>query len=233
MSETLYQTVYNTIIQRIADGAYAPGSMLPSEFDLGGELGVSQGTARKALAELERKRIVERRQGRGTFVTLRTPENSLFHFFRLRTSDGSQVVPELESDVVTRRKATRQEAGALHGTPGEVFEIARVRSFRKKPICYETSVVPAELFPGLAERAPLPNTLYVLFQQAYSCVLMKAEDRLRAGVLGPEISGILGVDPNTPAIIGDRKGFDLLGRVIELRTSHYITDGVTYSVTLD
>ena len=82
MSEPLYMKVFNTVVQRIVDGSYVPGSMLPSEFDLAGELEVSQGTARKALIELEQKGIVQRRQGKGTFVTLRTPENSLFHFWQ-------------------------------------------------------------------------------------------------------------------------------------------------------
>ncbi len=233
MAIPLYQVVYKEIIQRIADGIYPPGTMLPSEFDLGDELGVSQGTARKALSELERKRIVERRQGRGTFVTLRTPENSLFHFFRLRTADGQQVAPSLDSEEVVRRAAKQQERETLFGNPKEVFEISRVRSFRGKPMCHEASVVPVELFPGLPERAPLPNTLYVLFQQAYSCVIISAEDHLRAGILGPELGAKLGTEPNAPSIIADRKAYDLLERVVELRTSVYLTDDVFYSVMMD
>lgn len=233
MPEPLYQTVYKEIIQRISDGRYLPGTMLPSEFDLGEELGVSQGTARKALSELENKRIVERRQGRGTFVALQTPENSLFHFFRIRDSDGEQVVPSLDTESVVQRPATDAEKEALFGDPESVFEIARTRSFRGKPLCYEVSIVPAWLFPGLPERAPLPNALYVLFQQSYSCVIMSAEDNLSASALGKEIAGKLGVSADRPSIISHRKAYDLLGRVVELRTSFILTDQVTYSVSMN
>lgn len=233
MAQPLYQVVYDEIINRIVDGSYPPGNMLPSEFDLGSELGVSQGTARKALTELEKKKIVERRQGKGTFVTLRTPENSMFHFFRLRSPQGEQVVPEPGTEKVVRRQSTKLERTTLFGNPRSVFEITRVRHLQSEPLSQEVSIVPVDLFPGLAERAPLPNTLYVLFQQAYSCVIIWAEDSLRAGVLGAKLAEELNSEPSKPVLVAERKSYDLLGRVVELRTSTFITDKVTYSVKMD
>ena len=58
MAPPLYQVVIDTIIERIASGSLASGAMLPSETQLGAELGVSQGTARKALIELEARGLV-------------------------------------------------------------------------------------------------------------------------------------------------------------------------------
>jgi GntR family transcriptional regulator len=97
----------------------------------------------------------------------------------------------------------------------------------------EHSVVPVALFPGLQERAPLPNTLYVLFQQAYSCVVIRAEENIQATLLGKERGAKLGLDPQTPVIIGKRRAYDLLERRIELRTCVYITGDTTYSVNMD
>jgi GntR family transcriptional regulator len=229
----LYRSVYNTIVQRIAVGDLAPGSMLPSEIDLGKELGVSQGTARKALIELELKGIVQRRQGRGTFVTLRTPENSLFHFFRLRNENEEQVIPKLESESVKRRKATADEKNQLFAHPDTVFEISRIRSANGTTLCLEKSVVPAPLFPGLLERLPLPNTLYVLFQLSYSCVIISAQENLKAGFLGAENAKKANMDPMTPVIIAKRRAYDVLDRVVELRTTMMITNAATYFVELD
>lgn len=232
MSQPLYQTVYDAILERIATGVYGPGAMLPNEFDLADDLNVSQGTARKALMMLEQEGIVQRRQGRGTFVTLRTPENALFHFFRMRDSEGQQVVPVLEHEAVTRRAATQQEQAKLHGNPAEVFEIARRRSFRNAPMSLEWCVVPVDLFPGLAERAPLQNTLYVLFQQAYSCVVMTAEEHLTARPLGPQNAALLGLSEALPVMEAYREARDLLGRVVELRRCVYLTDQMYYSVEM-
>ena len=233
MQKKLYQSVFDGIVQRIVGGDYAPGIMLPSEFEIADAFGVSQGTARKALIELEKKGIVERRQGKGTFVTLRTPENSLFHFFRLRDAHGNQVAPDLMDEKIRVRKATTHEHERLFGQPEEVFEISRVRSFEQKPLCHELSVVSVSLFPGLIERAPLPNTLYVLFQQAYGCAIISARDKLRAKPAGAVLGAALGVDPEVSVIAGSRESLDLLERVIELRDSVYLTENVHYSVVMD
>ena len=130
--------------------------MLPSEADLGAELGVSQGTVRKALIDLERSGVVVRQQGRGTFVAVTTPERALFHFFRLRRSDGSQVTPELETETVRRRRLTAHEKATFGGSAGDAaFEILRMRRIDGRPRVRERIVLPARLFPGLAERTPL------------------------------------------------------------------------------
>ena len=69
MSETLgfrplYQQVRGMFLRRIADGTWAPGDALPNEHALALELGVSQGTVRKALDSLAAENLVERRQVR-------------------------------------------------------------------------------------------------------------------------------------------------------------------------
>ncbi|MDH5622506.1 MAG: GntR family transcriptional regulator, partial [Gammaproteobacteria bacterium] len=50
--QPLYKQVYNVLVQRIATGAWRPAQVLPSEQALASELGVSQGTVRKAMDAL-------------------------------------------------------------------------------------------------------------------------------------------------------------------------------------
>lgn len=232
MATPLYRHVYETLIRRIAGGELAPGAMLPSETELGAQLGVSQGTARKALGELERRGIVERRQGRGTFVALRTPESALFHFFRLRSGSGEQVFPELVSETVRRRAATPGEAAELPGLDGEVYEIARLRAIEGRPRIRETSVLPCRLFPGLAERAPLPNTLYALFQRCYGIAVARAEERLQAVGADAADAAALAIAEGAPLMEARRQAIDISDRVVEFRLSRYLTDGLHYSVRL-
>ena len=232
MNQLLYKQVADNVIQRIVDAEYPAGSILPSEFELAAEMNVSQGTARKALIELEKRGIVQRRQGKGTFVTLRTPENSLFHFFRLRTADGEQVVPCKMHEEIKVRKARESEKRALHGNPDRVFEITRIRTFKEKALCQEISIVAEDRFPGLRERAPLPNTLYVLFQQAYSCIIISASEQLTADILKDPLASHMKQPEGTPVIVAHRKALDLQNRVVELRKSTYLTAGTSYSVDL-
>jgi len=225
--------VYRRVIERIADGTYPPGAMLPNEFDLAEDFGVSQGTARKALSALEDRAIVERRQGKGTFVVLRTPENSLFHFFRLRTKDGAQVTPEPATETIVKRKATELERATLFEQPSHVFEITRVRSFEGQQFCMEQSVVPVELFPGLIERAPLKNALYVMFQQAYSCIVISAQENLHASIADAELAAFMGIEKGTPVLVSERVTRDLLERTVEMRKGVYVTGELTYFVEMN
>jgi len=184
------------------------------------------------MAELEQRGIVERRQGKGTFVTLRTPENSLFSFFKLRTPDNQQATPEMRSESVATRKSTAREKQMLHGAPERVFEITRIRTFQSKVLCQEISVVSESRFPGLKERAPLPNTLYVLFQQAYSCIIISASEQLRASVLDEVLAHEMEQKVGTPVIVAERQARDLQDHVVELRQSTYLTNDTYYMAEL-
>ncbi len=226
----LWRRARDAIVARILAGEFPAGAMLPSEGDLGRQIGVSQGTARKALADLERIGVVERRQGRGTFVAVTTPERALFHFFRLRRPDGTPVTPELIAESLRRRRATAGERAALGA--GAVFEIARVRRIDGRPGVRERIAVSASVFPGLPARAPLPNTLYAFYQKAYGVAVVRAEEALSAVAAQERDAAALGVAPGAPLLQVERRALDVTERVVELRSSRYVTDPLHYAVRL-
>ncbi|MFN3614157.1 MAG: GntR family transcriptional regulator, partial [Rubrimonas sp.] len=65
----LYEMVDSLIRKRLVENVWGPGTMLPSEIQLAKELGVSQGTVRRALDALVAEGLLNRRQGLGTFVS--------------------------------------------------------------------------------------------------------------------------------------------------------------------
>jgi len=232
MAPPLYKIVFDTIIGRITSGELKPGMMLPSEIEIARDMGVSQGTARKAIIELELRGLVQRKQGRGTFVTVHTPESSLFHFFRLRNLDGTRETPQLVSEAITKRPSTEEERQVLPRKPDVVFQIERIRSLSGQNVIFERSVVPRWLFPDLPSHAPLPNTLYVYYQQAYSCVIMRAEESIRTRPADARTADALGVAEGTCVLDVLRHSVDLQNRVVEIRTSAYLTENHAYAVTL-
>ncbi|WP_406167448.1 winged helix-turn-helix domain-containing protein [Streptomyces canus] len=60
--------IVDVLLSRIADGAYPPGTTLPSQRDLAAEFSVSRDTVQRALRGLAMEGYVESRQGRGTRV---------------------------------------------------------------------------------------------------------------------------------------------------------------------
>lgn len=67
----------NKIKAMIVSGDLGPGSRLPREADLAGELGVSRNSLREAVRALSLVRILDVRQGDGTYVSSLAPESLL------------------------------------------------------------------------------------------------------------------------------------------------------------
>ncbi|MBR7139903.1 MAG: winged helix-turn-helix transcriptional regulator [Lentisphaeria bacterium] len=67
------ELVYQKLRDLIAGKYFQPGDKLPREVILCGQMGVSRGTLRAALAQLEREGYIERCHPGGTRVTCRLP----------------------------------------------------------------------------------------------------------------------------------------------------------------
>jgi len=74
MQMVTYQRLYNILREKIWSKEYSPGFKLPTERELCSEFGVSRITVRHALMLLEEQGLIERMQGRGTFVKATKPK---------------------------------------------------------------------------------------------------------------------------------------------------------------
>ena len=113
----LYLQVKDMLIQRIASGAWKPGAAIPNEIELSRELGISVGTVRKALDEMEGERLISRRQGRGTFVIDQTSNEQAVRFSSIRDPDGVRISGE--TDTCSIAAATANEAEVRHLRPAQ------------------------------------------------------------------------------------------------------------------
>ena len=68
-----YQIVASRIMQLIAEGGFKPGDRLPTERELGRELGVSRHTVSQAVKVLAVSGVLRSRQGSGIYVTRTSP----------------------------------------------------------------------------------------------------------------------------------------------------------------
>lgn len=228
----LYSQVYETLVRRIADGEWQPGQALPSEQALAMQLGVSQGTVRKALDALALDKVIDRRQGKGTYVAELTQERSLFRFFRLTRPDGQRAVPTSGDESVKRRLVRAPEAKALDlPETAEVFEIVRTRFVDEQPVAIERIVVPEAYFPGLDRHTPLPNALYALYQREYRINIVSANEKLRADVARKDDIRRLGVALGAPVLQVERVALAVDGRRVEWRVSRCDTSTLSYDVT--
>lgn len=64
-----YRPIYETLRQEVTDGKYGEGHPFPSEVALMRRFGVARHTILRAIWELQSDGLVDRRQGKGTFLT--------------------------------------------------------------------------------------------------------------------------------------------------------------------
>jgi GntR family transcriptional regulator len=230
----LYQQVYDFLVKQISAGEWAPGESLPSEQALAGRLNVSQGTVRKALDALAADSLIDRRQGKGTYVAEHTPERALFRFFRMaRPGGGGRAVPTSAGDTLKRRAARAAALSRLGlAAAAEVYEVNRIRLIDGEPAVLERIVLPAAVFPGLERHSPLPNALYALYQREYGVNIVSAQEELRADAARKEDCRRLRLAPGAPLLHIDRVALSIEGARVEWRASRCDTTQLVYSVTL-
>lgn len=220
----LYRQVKDILVKRIADRVWQTGMLIPSETDLAAELGVSQGTVRKALDAMAADNLLVRRQGRGTFVAEHDDKRMLFQFFKLIPDDGNAIFPESTVLNVQKGFANAAECAAFGlREADEVIRIVRVRSLRDVPLIYETLSLPGTLFAGIERLEQVPNNLYALYDAQYGMKIASAREKLKAVTLGAEPAHALNVMPGTPALQIDRLAIGVNGLPIEWRVSLCLT----------
>ena len=229
----LYVQVRDQLVRRLIDGEWQPGQHIPSEIELAREIGVSQGTIRKALDAMTAENLLIRRQGRGTFVARPEESRILFQFFRLVPDDGKPSFPD--SAILDRRLAgaTVEEAQALALAPASpVWRIERVRTLAGAPLLVETITLSDARFPGFGELAAIPNNVYGLYSERWGITIGRASERLKAVAATPADATALGCAPGTPLLSVTRIALDLENKPVELRVSRCLTEAVHYSSEL-
>jgi GntR family transcriptional regulator len=228
----LYKQVREQLTRRIADGRWKAGEMVPSEMQIAAELGVSQGTVRKALDDMTAAKLLTRRQGRGTFVATHDEARILFQFFKLQPDGGPGVFPESEVLSAKDGAADAEEAAALKLFSGEpVIRIRRIRSLAGRPCIAETIVLPAALFDSI-ERGPVPNNLYDLYARSYGVTVAGGRERIKAVAADAETARLLGLAAGAPLMLIDRIATALDGKPVEWRLSLCDTSAVSYVTEL-
>lgn len=76
-SKKKYEAVQTFLRSKIESGVIVPGEKLPSESELMAQFGISRNAVRQAINELIKERLVESRQGIGTFCVKRTQGRSM------------------------------------------------------------------------------------------------------------------------------------------------------------
>jgi len=201
------------------------GDSIPSERQLGVDLGVSRLTVRAALDELVREGYLVRRRGAGTFVA--EPKvakgidiTSFSDDMRARgLTPGSRTI-ELRTIPAGARLGR-----ILHVSPSEaVVAVKRLRLADGDPMAIELLHVRSSLVPGLTARDLEQNSFYDLLTSRYDVSIVGGTQTVEPTVTNEEESEALGVPLHSPALLFERVTRTAAGEVVEYTSSTYRGD---------
>jgi len=174
-----FMQLIDLLEREILAGLYLPGDRLPPESSLANQLGVAVGTLRKALAELETRGIVERRQGSGTYVakpeTLPSSERAaVYQFFRLERLDGGGL-PGAEVLSVELHACPATARQLQLNSRSKHWRIRRLRTLDQTVIAGEEICIAS----SHAKKLPpedLAESLYEHYRLRFNQWVMRVED---------------------------------------------------------
>jgi GntR family transcriptional regulator len=184
-----------SILEDLID-ALRPGDPLPSERELAERYDIARMTVRAEITRLAAEGLVERVQGRGTFVAeARVAQAAALSSF---TEDmrarghrpGSEV---LGQGVVAADDAVASRLEVATGAP--VVRVRRVRTADGEPMALEEAFLPADRFRALADEDLVDASLFTVLEERYGARFPIADQRVVAVEIVGEDANLLRVAP--------------------------------------
>ncbi len=216
----------------IEQGFFAPNSSLPPEREIADITDLSRVTVRKAIQELVKEGVVERRQGSGSFVREKVArvEQSLSRLTSF-TEDMERRGLETTSKWLERGifLPSPDEVLALGLSAGDqVARIYRLREAEGQPMALERAALPLDNLPNPIE---VTTSLYAVLETSGNRPV-RAIQKISAINLGPQDSELLGVAEGTAGLSIRRISYLESGRVAELTRSIYRGDAYDFVAEL-
>jgi GntR family transcriptional regulator len=201
------------------------GAAIPSERQLGVDLGVSRLTVRAALDELVREGYLVRRRGAGTFVAEPKVAKGIDITSFSDDMRARGLRPESRTLELREIPAGARLGRILHVSPSEpIVSVKRLRLADGEPMAVELLHVRSSLVPGLSARDLEENSFYELLADRYDVAIVGGTQTVEPTVTNEEESAALGVPLHSPALLFERVTRSSEGEVVEFTTSTYRGD---------
>jgi GntR family transcriptional regulator len=213
--EPLYRQLARVLEEFVRAGDLKPGDRLPPESALMARYGVSRITLRQAVADLVRKQILVRKQGKGTFVTAAAVRHDLKRLHGMLGSlfaqaDGASA-RLLQYEL---RKPPPDIAIALGLRPGaRALAFERLYLIDRKPVALTAAWLVADVAAVPRIKAELISTEDMM--HAAGIHIAATQVAIRAKTAGARIGRLLGISARAPVIELNRKALGADGAVKE------------------
>ena len=216
----LHQRILADISARIVSGEWPPGHRIPFEHELTEQYGCSRMTVNKALSQLARAGLIERRKRSGSHVARPRSQAAILEIQDIRAEVealGLAYGYELLKRS-TRTQADIAEGLAQFGVGSSLLDIACLHRAGEAPFCLEERTISLDAVPeaadeSFAEGAPGP---WLLGHIPWSA----AEHVIRAVEVERDAARLLGVRTGAACLVVERRTWSAGEPVTQVRLTY-------------
>jgi GntR family transcriptional regulator len=206
LNKPLYVQIQEYIAELILSGKLQPESKIQSEREFSEDLGVSRMTVRKAITELVREGLLERKHGSGTYVakprvTYEAGElvNSIRAMEERNIATATQLL-EFSEIAASRRLAENLAVEIGHS----LYRVVLLRFANRVPVIVECGFFPCTQCPDLEEWDLEKTPIFDLLVKAYGIRLGRISQTIEAVAAEETIAKQLRVPEGFPLLMLNR-----------------------------
>ncbi|MDX8452659.1 histidine utilization repressor [Mesorhizobium sp. VK9D] len=204
-SISLHQRILSDIREKILSGAWAPGHRIPFEHELTAHYNCSRMTVNKALSQLAKAGLIERRRRSGSFVRQPQSQAAVLELHDIRIEVEALGLPYRYERLERLRRRSSAEDRALLGlsASGPVLALEGLHFAGERPFALEQRLInlSAVAEAGEEEFVDIAPGPWLIGRVPWS----EAEHRIRATAADDTVADVLDIDPGAPCLVVERR----------------------------
>ena len=199
------------------------------------QFNVALGTMRQAIALLVNEGLLDRRQGRGTFVHAGLAGTSLVRFFRFGKAGDTQVPKSRihKRQVVEASADIASQLGVRAGS--NVLHMVRTRILDNTPRLLENIWVDVRRLMAMidSDTDEWGDLMYPEYAARCGVVVHRAVDTIEFGSFNAADARLLQLPARHPCVVVSRRAYDIAGVCVEIRVTRGDAYAFHYTVELN
>lgn len=195
-----YKVIEDDLLNKIKNGTYKPGTLIPKEMELMEIYSVSRPTVRQAIQVLVNKGLLEKRKRRGTIVKQSKISQEFTHTIKSFNAEVKDkgFIPQTHVLFFQKELPNEEVCKSLKISSRDyVYKLVRLRYADNRPIVLVTTYMPYDLFTDLNQYDFNKVSLYDTLD-SHDCRIAHVKRKLEVLKADETTADLLNVEINDP-----------------------------------
>ncbi|SFD40424.1 GntR family transcriptional regulator [Clostridium uliginosum] len=235
LSIPLHTQLSIIIRDMIESGELKEGNYLMPEREICKIQDVSRMTVNKAILNLVAEGLLDRKQGKGTFVAYKKKKHrfqKLQGFTEVMNEKGFRVKSKILKFSLDFQSDSIKEKLNVKDKNTLIYKIERIRYIDDDPFALEIAYILKDMCSDLSEKLVEENSLYKLYRERYNHKIKRAEQVIQPIIINKSSAKLLNQEVNSLALKIDRVVYTDKEEIMEYTSSIFLSDKHEYEVVL-